>query len=126
MANPELTKSFVAEAAINPYRIVKFGTADGQVVQGAAATDSLIGVAASLGQATTVGDRVDVVLEGIALVEFGGAVTRGAQVTADANGKAVAAAPVAGSNNRIIGVAMVSAVAGDIADILIEQSSMQG
>lgn len=125
MANPDLIKSFIAEAAVSPYRIVKMGTADGQVVQGAAATDLLVGVADMQGQAT-VGGRVEAILDGIADVEFGGTVTRGALVTSDASGKAVAAAPAAGSNARIIGVALVSAVAGDIGAILVEQSSMQG
>ena len=31
MANPGLVKSMVAEAAVLPYRVVKFGAADGQV-----------------------------------------------------------------------------------------------
>jgi len=125
MANPELIKSFIAEAAVNPFRIVKLGAADGQVVQGAAATDALIGVADSLGQ-TTIADRVDVIMSGIADVEFGGAVTRGALITADANGKAVVAAPAAGVNNRIIGFALVSGVLGDIGSIMVEQGSIQG
>lgn len=125
MANPGLIKSFVAEAAVNPYRIVKMGTADGQVVQAAAATDALIGVADMQGQATVNG-RVDIVMAGIADVEFGGTVTRGGPITADANGKAVAAAPAAGANNRLIGYALVSAVAGDIGPIVLDLSSMQG
>lgn len=125
MANPSLIKSLVAEAAVNPYRIVKFGTADGKVLQGAAATDSLVGIADNLGQAT-VGNRVDVILTGVADVEFGGSVTRGGEVTADADGKAVAAAPAAGANNRIIGIAMVSASAGDIAPVLVCPGLKQG
>ena len=59
-------------------------------------------------------------------MEFGGTVARGAPVTADASGKAVAAAPAAGSNVRIIGFAEVSAVAGDIAPVLIAPGVMQG
>ena len=42
MANPGLVKSMVAEAAVLPYRVVKFGTADGQVIQAAAAADALV------------------------------------------------------------------------------------
>ena len=77
MANPGLVKSMVAEAAVLPYRVVKFGTADGQVIQAAAAADALVGVADNLGQSTA-GHRVDVVLDGIAEAEVGAAVTRGA------------------------------------------------
>ena len=58
MANPGLVKSMVAEAAVLPYRVVKFGTADGQVIQAAAAADALVGVADNLGQSTA-GHRVD-------------------------------------------------------------------
>lgn len=124
MANPLLNKNYLAEAAISPYRIVKPGTSDGNILQGAAATDFLVGVCESVGPA--LGERCDVVKSGIADVEFGGAVTRGAAVTSDANGKAVAAAPAAGSNVRIIGFAEVSAVAGDIGPILVAPGVMQG
>jgi hypothetical protein len=124
MAYPLLNKNYLAEAAISAYRIVKPGTSDGNVLQGAAATDFLMGVCESVGPA--LGERCDVVKSGIADVEFGGAVTRGAAVTSDANGKAVAAAPAAGSNVRIIGFAEVSAVAGDIGPILVAPGVMQG
>lgn len=124
MANVVLNKNGVAEAAISPYRIVKFGATDGAYLQAAAATDFLSGVCESVGPA--LGERLDVVKAGIADVEFGGTVVRGTPVTADANGKAVAAAPAAGSNVRIIGFAEVSAVLGDIAPVWIEPGVMQG
>lgn len=125
MANPDLIKSFVAEAAVNPFRIVALGATDGAVLQGAAATDLLIGVSGSIGQAT-VGGRIDIVLDDIADVEYGGTVTRGQKLTADANGKAVVAAPATGVNNEIIGRAMVSGVVGDIGQVLIAHSTLQG
>lgn len=124
MANTLLNKNYVAEAAIAPYRIVKFGAADGQVLQAAAAADLLMGVCESVGPA--IGERCDVVKSGIAEVEFGGTVARGAAVTSDASGRAVAAAPGAGANVRIIGFAEVSAVSGDIAPVLIAPGLMQG
>lgn len=125
MQNKGLIKTFLAGATINPYRIVKFGADDDHVVQGAAASDSLIGVADRLG-ADAAEDRCDVVLQGVTKVELGGTVARGALVTADADGRAVAAAPAAGANNRVIGVAMVSGVVGDIGSVLIQPSSLQG
>ena len=124
MGNPTLIKAGTAEAAIAPYRIVKFGANDGGYVQAAAATDSLAGVCESVGPAS--GERVDVIKSGIADVEYGGVVTRGGPVTADANGKGVAAAPAAGSNVRIIGFAEVTTAAGDIAPTWIEPGIMQG
>ena len=124
MANPVLTKSFDAEAAIARFRIVKFGSGDGAVVQAAAATDALMGVADAPGAES--GRRADVIVQGVAEVEYGGNVTRGALLTADADGKAVAAAPAAGANCRVIGVAMVSGVSGDIGSVLVSPGSMQG
>lgn len=124
MANMLLNKNYVAEAAIAPYRIVKFGAADGQVLQSAAATDLLMGVCESVGPA--IGERCDVVKSGIAEVEFAGVVARGGPVTSDALGRGVAAAPGAGLNNRIIGFAEVSTAAGDIAPLLIAPGVMQG
>lgn len=124
MANPTLIKQGVAEAAIAPYRITKAGTSDGSYLQAAAATDFLNGVCESVGPEA--GERLDVVKAGIADVEFGGTVARGEPVTADASGKAVKAAPAVGANVRIIGFAEVSAVAGDIAPVLIAPGVIQG
>jgi len=124
MANQILAKNYTAGAAIAAFRIVKMGSNDGEVVQSAAATDLLIGVNGEIAPAS--GERVDIQKVGIARIEFGGTVTRGGPVTSDATGRAVAAAPAAGANNRIIGFAEVSAVSGDIADVLLAPGLMQG
>lgn len=124
MAITLLNRDYTAAAAIAAFRIVKAGAADGEVLQAAAATDALMGVCESVGPAA--GERCDVVKVGIADVEFGGPVTRGGPVTSDAIGRAIAAAPAAGSNVRVIGYAEVSAVAGDIAPVLIAPGVMQG
>ncbi len=123
MSQPMLYRTYTAGGAIAAFRIVK-PSADGAVVQAAAATDFLMGVTGPIAPAS--GERVDVIKSGIAPVEFGGTVTRGGPVTADANGKAVAAAPGAGTNARIIGFAEVSAVSGDIADVFLYPGFMQG
>jgi len=86
MRNELFVKSFAPGAAIAAYRIVKSGAANGAVIQATAGTG--IGVANGLGAAAT-DDTVDVVLAGIAEVEYGGNVTRGDRLTADADGKAV-------------------------------------
>lgn len=126
MANPSLTKSYVAELAVLPYRIVKFGTADGQVQQAAAAGDACIGVADNLGQ-DTVGTRVDVIQSGIAEVEAGAAITRGALVISDASGRAITAAAAAGTNVRYVGVALANAGgAGEIIPVDVHPGSFQG
>ena len=91
MSNPLLNKQFVAEAAINQFRIVKFGSTDDFVVQGAAVGDALIGICNFIAPAA--GERVDIILAGIGEVQLGGTVTRGGLVTSNATGQGVAAAP---------------------------------
>ncbi len=120
-----IIKTFVAVGAIANRRLVKFGTGDGLVAQGAAATDLIIGVSDCPGGVAD-GERVDVVLFGITEVEFGGAVARGALFVSDANGKAVAAAPAAGVNNNVGGRALSTCAAGDIQPALIAPATIQG
>ena len=124
MANVLLIKAGIAASLISPYRIVKFDAADATYVQTAAAADLSVGVCESVGPAK--GEPVDVIKAGIADVEYGGTVTRGQPLTSDAQGRAVAAAPAAGSNVRIIGFAEVSGVSGDIGAVLISPCVMQG
>lgn len=126
MANPGLIKSYVAEAAVLPYRIVKFGSADGQVLQAAAASDACFGAANELGQ-NTIGSRVDVLLSGVAELEAGAAITRGALLMSDASGRAIAATAAAGTNVRTIGTALASAsAAGEIIPVELSPGSFQG
>ncbi len=121
-----LAKTLIAEAAIPKYRIVKFGTADGTAVLAAAATDSLIGVTGIV-SADAANEPVDVYMGGgIQKVEYGGTIARGALLTSDASGRAVAAAPAAASNNRIIGIAHVSGVLNDIGFVCLSLGSVQG
>lgn len=124
MHSPTQTKNFTAGGAITKRRIVKFGAADFTVIQAAAATDAMFGVAAELDAAS--GARVDVHTAGLAEVEYGGNVTRGQLLTSDANGKAVAAAPAEGVNNAVIGRAMLSGVSGDIGSVQIAPGQIQG
>ena len=122
--NRGLMKSYVTSADVAKRLIVKL-TADGTVAKATAATDSIFGVADSSFD-TLSGERLDVVLDGIAECVAGGNITRGALVTADSSGYAVAAAPSAGVNNRVLGIAMKTAVSGDIVDVLIRQHQIQG
>lgn len=126
MSNPMLIRSYVAgTGGVGERRVVKFGAADGEVVNSAAAADAHIGICIQPGGAT-VGQRADVAVDGIVEVIAGGTITRGALLTSDANGAAVVAAPAAGTNNAVIGRAMVSAVAGDFFPVLLSQGSVQG
>lgn len=118
--------SYKAGGAIAAALIVKFDSVDNQVVVAAAATDLLIGVAANENFDVASGETIDVVTSGVCRVKAGGSITRGGLVTADAAGKAVAAAPAAGVNNRAIGIALASAASGDLVDVLIVPHQIQG
>ena len=102
-----------AGGAIKAHRIVKYGNADGKVVQSAAAGNAHVGVSGRGDIAS--GGRVEIARAGIADIEYGGAVTRGDMLTADADGKAATAA----DGNRVVGVAEVTGVKGDIGQVLI-------
>jgi hypothetical protein len=125
MRNPGLQKNYSAEAPIAAYRIFKFGSADGGILQAAAATDKLVGVTDRFA-ASVAGDRIDGIRSGIAEVEYGGIVAAGDQLTSDATGRAIVATAAAGANVRVIGVAEVAGVAGDIGSLLIAPGSFQG
>ncbi|MER2605785.1 MAG: hypothetical protein ABTQ29_08155 [Siculibacillus sp.] len=116
-------KGFTAEAAIGAYRIVKFGTADHQVVLATGSSDLAIGVS---DLATDAGDVVDVALGEFHEVVLGGTVIRGQPLTSDANAAAVAAAPAAGVNAVTIGFALQSGVAGDIITYFGQRGVIQG
>lgn len=100
-------KDFEAGATINAQRIVKYGTAPA-VIEGAAATDLLLGVSTNTADAVA-GDFVDVVMVGETSVVAGAAVAVGALLTADADGRAVTAA----ATNRSVGIALTAAAAAD-------------
>lgn len=121
---PGMAKNFKAEAAVTRRRFVKFGAADTAVVQAAASADSIFGVSSEIDAA--IGEPCDVFLSGLPEIEYGGNVTRGDLLTADAQGRAVVAAPAAGVNARTGGVAMVSGVVGDIGLICLSPGRVQG
>lgn len=124
MSNPGLVKTFTAGAAIAPYRIVRLSAAD-TVIQAAAVSEALVGV--TMDVPPLANERVDVVMDGIALVEAGAAIALTALLTTDAQGRAVAAAPAAGTNNRIIGIPLeTAAAAGDIVRVVLSPGMLQG
>lgn len=144
MNNPGLIKNFTASGAIAPCRIVKIG-AD-CVAQASAATDAMVGVSERLGAAD--GERIDIVLSGIAEVDAGGSITVGDRLTADSDGKAVTASAATASladgawptiddgaltggtwptatitaGSRIIGIALESASSGERVSVLIDRA----
>jgi hypothetical protein len=124
VSNLILAKAFTAGAAIAPYRIVRLASAD-TVEQAAAVANALVGVNTDL--TIVANERVEVMVQGIAWVEAGAAITIGSLVTTDSVGRGVAAAPAAGVNNRHVGIALDAAVAaGDQIRVLLSPGSVQG
>jgi hypothetical protein len=117
------SRNYIAGGAIPARSLVKF-SADAIVVVATGPTDDIIGVTAELDVAQ--GERVDVYRSGSAEVKLGGAVARGAPITANGAGAGVAAAPAAGVRNRHVGFVEVSGVAGDIVDIEIDLGFITG
>lgn len=118
------SSQFPAGGTVTASRVVKFHTTAGQVVHAAGATEASIGVALNGGAA---GTTIFVQHHGVALATAGAAITEGALLTVDSTGRVVAAAPSAGANNRVIGLALSSAAAAnDPVTITIEPGSIQG
>lgn len=110
-----LTKSLTATTAIPARTLVKYGAADGTGVPATDATAFIAGVSSDID--TAVGERASVFENGnIVDVVYGGNVTRGDALTADAQGRAVA---TTATGARIVGFAEVSGVAGDIGSVVV-------
>ena len=103
-----------AAGAIPRGSIVKYDSTDDTVVVSTADTDAQLGV---MDQATAAasGDRVDIMIMGIANTLAGGTITRGAFVQTDSAGAAI----TSDGTSRIIGMALVSAVVGDLFPVLL-------
>jgi hypothetical protein len=126
MASQDLLRSFVADAAIVAFSLVKLGSDAKHVVTAAGPTDNVIGIYSNPVDCAA-NDRVDITLSGIDRCRAGAAFTFGVPLTSDASGRVVAAAPAAGVNNRLIGMAFQdSTAAGDQVEVLISQGAMQG
>lgn len=124
MANPGLSKAFIADTDIAPYLILKAGSGDGYAALATASTDKLIGISENVQVAA--GQIVDVILDDTANVTAGGTIAAGDWVTSNSSSQAVTAAPATGVNAQVIGKALVSAVAGDVFPILIAPGQVQG
>ena len=122
MHNPQLTKTFLADADVPPHRIVTGGSADDRVVPASATTQFLRGVSdAGLGLRPA-GTSVDIHVSGVVEVEYGATVLLGDPLTADANGCAVPVAlgaPNANPPVRFLGFSQEAGPAGVIGSLLI-------
>ena len=128
--NTGLIKSFLPTAAIVAFSAVKFGADDNTIALATAASDLTIGFTNEIdvvADDVTKGNLVDVVINGIAEARSGAAITRGARLTVDSTGRVITAAPSAGTNAQIIGIALKSAASADEnIPVLLQRSVMQG
>lgn len=118
-------KNFTSAGAIASYRIVAAGASDGIVKQATAASDKLLGCT-GVGRVDAADKRIDVCLDNIQQIEFGGDVAFGDPLTSDAQGRAIKAEPAAGANVRVVGNALESGSLGVIGYVHIVPSTLQG
>lgn len=123
MTNFGLVKNFTTETLVNKRRIVAFGASSGLVKQAIGDADTF-GVSGVRGAQS--GERLDVYLDGVRSVECAVVVTAGQFVTADADGRAIPAAPAAGVQMLVIGRALESGGVGAQLDILIQPQQITG
>ena len=124
MSDLGLIKNFTANGTIEKNRIVAFGAAEGEAVQ-ATGDSAYLGVSGVRGAAVA-GARVDVCLDDIRDVGFGGPVAYGDWLTSDANGKAITAAPAADTQMNVIGKAMTGGVDGSIGKVHVIPQQITG
>jgi len=112
--------SGIAEAAISPYTIVTFGSANG-VVNAVNANSVPIGVSgdASENNKSTyaAGDPIVIKYDGVVYVKLAGTVERGALLCASTGGAAIALT----ASGWALGIAMGAGVAGDVIPVLLRQ-----
>lgn len=124
-ATAGIEKSVKCTAALaTAFLIAKVGGDDDTFSQATASTEDLVGVFQHTTSAAA--EEVRLMVSGISRVKLGGTVSRGALLTSDANGKAVAIGAVGGTNYAVIGRAMASGVADDLIPVLLCQSRAQG
>lgn len=109
-------KSFVStndlSAAANQYTIMKADVANDQsIVPAAGATDPIVGVLVNLPKA---GKAANVQWLGSCKVIAGGTITRGDRVTSNSSGAAIT---TTSAGNSVLGIALSSAVSGDIFEV---------
>lgn len=100
------------DLSLKQFYIVAVDTAnDSSVILAAAATDPIVGVLQNKPKAAQAAIYRFI---GTSKVIAGGTITRGDFVTSDANGKAVT---TTSSSNATLGIALMSAVSGDIFEV---------
>lgn len=127
-----MSVTLVAEGNISPARIVKQGSATGKVLQSASNTSQNFGIShpgthnppvtivtvnLDDGYAAIAGLNLVVYTVGDeAMLELGGTVAAGDQLTADSSGMGIA---TTSSGDHVVGEAMMSGVSGDLIKVQV-------
>jgi Uncharacterized conserved protein (DUF2190) len=112
--------TFKADAAIPMGCVVKAGSDNAHVAKSVLATNKNIGIAQNA--ATILDDKVEVALTGGGAKGLaGGTIAFGDLLTSDANGALVATTT---AGDRIVGIAMDAAVAGDLFSVEVSVGSV--
>lgn len=111
------SKTFVQEnTSVNPFRIVKLGTAADEVVCATTTSEVLVGVADESADATA-GNEVNVWLSGVAKVCIASASTKGGYITSGAGGKGVLTTT---NLHKYVGILLETTTASDqVAQVLL-------
>lgn len=111
---PNLRFSLPAGGAVARCRFVS--VANDKAIQATASTQ-VIGASMNLVTAEEIaaGERIVEIADGIVMVEAAGAITSGAAVYSDANGKAIGT-----GNGTVAGVALTAGAAGDLVAVKIK------
>ncbi len=110
-----IEKPLVVTSAVVKNQLAAFSTGDDKAKKATDKTKAVIGV--FMADAAS-GERVNVMLTGVAEVKLGAAVTRGDMITCDANGEGVAPAA---TGDYAVGIAVASGADGDIIPVLLSQ-----
>lgn len=118
-------KPYTVETATTRYRAVKLGSVTGAVVPVTGATDKVVGFSIEDG---AVGETKAIAMDGGQIyAEAGAAILVDADLTIDASGRVVTAAPSAGTNVQWFGKAREAAgAAGDVIPIMYARGVFQG
>lgn len=111
--NTTLTLAFMAASATLAYHVAAHGDEDGETKM-ADGSGPLLGVFSDIDD--DIGDHVDVHMQGVAPVIYGGTVARGDELTADAQSRAITRTDPA---TPLLGKAMVSGVENDRGSVLL-------
>ena len=121
---PAITKTFYAGADLSAlqYTFVKFGSADDTVIAASAAEEVTCGI---LMNAPASGELAEVALPGGgALLKMSGTVARGARLSTTSAGLGKAAAVINSTDVYVGAILHQSAVANDVAEVLVVASSL--